>query len=78
VRWHERYLVTYSSNLATSQIRGFHERLNKAQTALEKLAQKPGDDLEILNTKLEAILKRHRVNDFLIHHSKISERTALI
>jgi transposase len=65
VRWHERYLVVYSSSLATAQLRGLHQRLTQAQTALEKLAAKPGKDLEALNTKVEAILKRHRVHEFL-------------
>lgn len=60
VRWHERYLVLYSQSLATSQIRGLQQRLEQAQTALDKLASKPGDELEQLNQKVEAILKRHR------------------
>ena len=66
VTWHERYLVAYSKILAAAQIRGLHERLEKAQIALDKLKQKPGKDLEVLNDKVEAIFKRHRVNDFLI------------
>lgn len=65
VTWHERYLVTYSNILATAQLRGLHERLDKAQTALDKLKHQPEDDLDILNIKVEAILKRHRVNEFL-------------
>ena len=64
VRWHERYLVVYSQSLATSQIRGLQQRLEQAQTALDKLASKPGDELEQLNQKVEAILKRHRVSEF--------------
>jgi transposase len=66
VTWHERYLVTYSHILAAAQIRGLHERIDKAQAALDKLKKSPGKDLEILNDKVAAILKRHRVNDFLI------------
>lgn len=64
VRWHERYLVVYSHSLATAQLRGLQQRLDSAQAALEKLALKPGNDLEQLNQKVEAILKRHRVNEF--------------
>lgn len=64
VRWQERYLVVYSTSLATAQRRGLHQRLEQAQTALDKLAAKPGDELEQLNAKVEAILKRHRVNEF--------------
>lgn len=66
VQWHERYLVVYSHVLATAQIRGLHERLDKAQTALDKLKKSPGKDLDVLNDKVAAILKRYRVNEFLI------------
>jgi transposase len=66
VTWHERYLVTYSNFLATAQIRGLNERIDKAQVSLDKLKQTPGEDLEILNTKVEGILKRHRVKEFLM------------
>jgi transposase len=64
VRWQERYLVVYSTALATAQTRGLHQRLDQAQTALDKLVAKPGTDLESLNTKVEAVLKRHRVQEF--------------
>lgn len=66
VRWHERYLFAYSHIFATAQIRGLHERIEKATVSLELLAQKPGNDLELLNTKVAAILKRHRVNQLLL------------
>jgi transposase len=64
MRWHERYLVVYSKNLATAQIQGLHQRLHKAEIALEKLVLKPGDDLELLNAKVESILQRHQVTEF--------------
>lgn len=64
VRWHERYLVVYSHSLATAAIRGQKQRLDQAQTALAKLAEKPGDDLAQLNQKVETILKRHRISEF--------------
>ena len=64
VRWHERHLVVYSESLAVSTIRGQQQRINKAQTALDKLVKKPGDDREQLTCKVENILKRYRVNDF--------------
>ena len=64
VQWHERYLVVYSHSLATAQIRGLQQRLDQAQTALEKLAAKPGHDLEQLNQQAAASLKRHRVTEF--------------
>jgi transposase len=52
--------------LAVAQIRGLNERIDKAQVALGKLKQTPGEDLEVLNTKVEGILKRHRVKEFLM------------
>jgi transposase len=64
VRWHERHLVVYSHSLATAAIRGLHQRLDRATTALNQLAAKPGYDLEQLQVKLDAILKRHRVKEF--------------
>jgi transposase len=64
VRWHERYLVVYSQSLATSAIRGQQQRINSAQTALNKLAAKPGEDRGELTQKVENILQRYRVKDF--------------
>ncbi len=64
VRWHERYLVVYSHSLATALIRSQEQRLNLAQTALEKLAGLPGNDLSKLKQKVAAVLKRHRVSEF--------------
>jgi len=64
VRWDERYLVVYSHTLATATIRGQQQRLDRATAALSKLATKPGDDLEQLNQKVAAILKRYRVKEF--------------
>lgn len=65
VRWDERYLVVYSHTLAAAAIRGQQKRLERATAALSKLAAKPGDDLEQLHQKVETILKRHRVKEFL-------------
>lgn len=64
VRWHERYKVVYSQSLAESAIRGQQQRINAAQVALNKLAQKPPDDREELSHQVENILQRHRVKDF--------------
>jgi transposase len=64
VRWHERYLVVYSQSLAASAIRGQQQRILIAQTALNKLAAKPGEDPQALANKVENILERYRVKDF--------------
>ena len=64
VRWHERYLVVYSQRLAASAIRGQQQRINSAQTALNKLAAKPGEDPQQLAHKVEKVLERYRVKNF--------------
>lgn len=56
--------VVYSQNLALSAINSQHKRINQAQQALDKLAKKPGTELNILSSKVENILKRYRVSDF--------------
>ena len=64
VRWHERYLVVYSASLAASAIRGQQQRINSAQTALNKLAANPRIAPQALAHKVENILERYRVKDF--------------
>lgn len=64
VRWQERHLVVYSHSLSLSAIRSQQQRINQAQTALDKLAAKPGDDREQLSYKVKNILQRYRVTDF--------------
>ncbi len=73
VRWHERYLVVYSQSLAASIIRGQQQRIKSAQTALNKLAAKPGEARGELIQKVENILHRYRVNDFF--STTITEET---
>ncbi len=73
VRWHERYLVVYSHKLALEAIDSQNKRINQAQLALEKLANKPGTELDVLTYKVENILKRHRVTDFF--STTITEQT---
>jgi len=73
VRWHERYLVVYSQNLALSAIDSQQKRINQAQQALEKLAHKPGISPDILSSNVENILKRYRVTDFF--STTITEET---
>ena len=63
--WDERHLVVFSQKLADAAIRGQRSRLEKAQTDLAKLAAKPGEDLEYLNQRVEAIQKRYRTRELL-------------
>ena len=73
VRWHERYLVVYSQNLALAAINSQQKRIHQAKLALEKLANKPVHKRDILSSKVENILKRYRVNDFF--STTITEET---
>ena len=62
--WIERYLVVRSDALAERQKTGLHQRLEKAEQALRKLAAKPSPDHCVLTTKVQALLKRYRVSDY--------------
>ncbi len=73
VCWHERYLVVRSHKLALSVIDSQNKRINQAQLALEKLATKPGTELDVLRYKVENILKRYRVTEFF--STTITEET---
>lgn len=64
VRWHERYLVVYSQSLAASTIRGQQQRIKSAQTALDQLAAKPGDDRGELTQKVENILMQDIITSY--------------
>ena len=57
-------MVIYSQNLATTAINSQQQRINQAQKALDKLANKPGTDRDILSSKVENILKHYRVTGF--------------
>jgi len=65
VQWEERWLVLRSRAQARRQLEALHRRLSKAEAALRRLARRPGGDRESLEGKVQAILSRHRVGDFL-------------
>jgi transposase len=62
--WSERYLVVRSDSLAQRQQKGLHQRLEKAEQALAKLASKPVKDHCRLKTQVQSLLKHYRVNDY--------------
>lgn len=64
-RWSERWLVIRSHALAHRQNKGLQQRLEKAEKALASLASKPGQDIPVLQEKVDRILKHHRVGDYL-------------
>jgi transposase len=64
-RWSERWLVIRSHALAHRQNKGLQQRLSKAEKALASLASKPGQDIQVLQKKVDRILKHHRVGDYL-------------
>ncbi len=64
--WLERYLVVRSNTLAQRQQKGLHQRLEKAEQDLSKLAAKPVTDHCVLKTKVQNLLKHYRVTDYFI------------
>jgi len=80
-RWTERWLAVCSYALRERQIKGFCQRLLKAEQALKKLADRPGKDTLVLEKKVAEILKRYRVKDYIstaieseINYDKIYEK----
>lgn len=71
IAWQERLLVVYSPSLAKRGRRGLAQRLQNAEEALLALTpprgrgRKQWQDLEALERKVAAILKRHRVQGLL-------------
>ena len=64
--WWERYLVVRSDALAQRQQKSLHQRLDKAEQALSKLAGLPHQNHCALQTKVQSILKRYRVKDYFL------------
>lgn len=71
VVWEERVLVVYSPAHAKRSRRGLMQRLERAERALHALTPPPGrgrrqwDDLTALQTEVQIILKRRRVEELL-------------
>ena len=63
--WLERWLVIRSTAMQQRQIQRLEQRLIKAEMALAKLVQKPGNDAKVLQTNVDAILQHHRVSEYL-------------
>jgi transposase len=79
-RWSERWFAVCSYPLRNRQLEGLEKRLLKAETALDKLADRPGKDAFSLDKKVTEILQRHRVTNYLsweihtkIHYAKVYE-----
>lgn len=70
-QWTERRLLIYSPTLAQSGYRGLEKRLQSATDKLLRLTPEPGrgqrqyQELAPLQAAVAAILKQHRVTDFL-------------
>ncbi|MEM8808029.1 MAG: transposase, partial [Cyanobacteria bacterium P01_G01_bin.38] len=56
-------MVVRSDALAQRHHKSLHQRLDKAEQALRKLAAKPAKDHCVLRTKVQTLLKRYRVSD---------------
>jgi transposase len=63
-QWQERYLVIRAEALAQRQLQGLEQRLERTQQALTKLTAKPASDCCVLQNQGQAILKRHRTEDY--------------
>lgn len=61
VAWMEQVFVFRSHALASRELKAFHRRLDRAEHALQKVVDRPGDDPVTLETKLQQMLHRHRV-----------------
>jgi len=64
VCWHERQLVIKSHAFAAREIAGLEERMNKAEAALMKIAQRPDNTCAKVETKVQRLLQKHRVTAF--------------
>lgn len=64
-KWMERWLVVKSNALATRQIKGLHSRLEKGESALAALRKRPGNDEQVLQKKVEDILRNNRISKYI-------------
>ncbi len=63
IQWDERQLVVHSFAVAETELKQFNARLDKAETALAKLAAKPVAQACAVEQKAAALLKRYRLSD---------------
>ena len=75
--WSERWLAVCSYAQRDRQLKALEKRLVKAELALKKLAERPGKDSIVLEKKVQEILKRYRVSNYIflkieskIHYSR--------
>ncbi|CAK8721486.1 hypothetical protein KKHLCK_10740 [Candidatus Electrothrix laxa] len=85
-QWNERVLVVHSPAHAAKQQRGLEQRLEKAQLKLNTLTPPRGrgkrqiTEESVLQTKIEKILKTHRVEGLLTvaYEKQVEEHTKYI
>lgn len=65
VGWMEQIFVVRSTRTARRQIHGLHTRLRRAEKALDKLIKRPGSDADQLRQRAEAVLSKHKVQDYV-------------
>jgi len=65
VTWMEQVFVFRSHALASRECKALHRRLDRAEHALQKVVDRPGDDPAKLQTKIDQILHHHRVEGLL-------------
>jgi transposase len=64
-KWRERWLVVKSNALASRQIKGLRTRLEKGEKALATLAQRSENEEQVLERKVEDILKSNRLTKYI-------------
>ena len=65
VTWMEQVFVFRSYALASRECKALHRRVDRAEHALRKVVDRPGDDPAKLQTKIDQILHHHRVEGLL-------------
>lgn len=65
VAWMEQVFVFRSHALTSRERTALHRRLDRAEHALQKVVDRPGEDPIKLQTKIDQILHRHRVEGLI-------------
>jgi transposase len=65
VGWMEQIFVVCNMRVARRQIHELHNRLRRAEQALDKLIRRPGSDADELRQRTEAVLTKYKVQDYL-------------
>jgi transposase len=65
VGWMEQVFVVCNTHTAWRENQALHQRLERAESALARLAQRPGSDPVSLQQRVTALLEKEKVADYL-------------